>query len=146
MTFHIIHKPDEYGQACDFVQQGLQLPTYSASGSFPNFPRFRVDEEEKCDPSIISIVGEAVWWRRDLTTYPNPTRDLITVELPESKAGKIYVLDMSGQLIMTQEVELLTGELELSIGGMPAGTYSVEFVPQENKERRVWTSKVVVVE
>ena len=55
-TMHIIHKPDEQGQACDFQEQGLVLPHISSTGSFPNFPRFRVDEEEKCDPSISCLL------------------------------------------------------------------------------------------
>ncbi len=145
-TFHVINKPDEKGVACDLVQQGIRLPYISSTGSFPNFPRFRVDEEEKCDPSIVSIVGETVWWRRDLTVYPNPTRGLVTVEVPESKRGRMYVVDMSGQIVMTKKVEVLTGEVELFLGQLVAGTYSVEFVPRDHDERVVWTSKVVVVE
>ena len=60
--------------------------------------------------------------------------------------GKVYVLDMGGQIIETREVQVLTGEMEISLGHLAAGVYSVEFLPEENKERRIWTKKIVVVE
>ncbi len=145
-SFHVINKPDEKGIACDLVQQGIRLPYISATGSFPNFPRFRVDEEEKCDPSIVSIVGETVWWRRELTVYPSPTTGPVTVEIPESKRGQLYVVDMQGQVVLHKNVEILIGELELSLGGLPSAIYSVEFIADDSTDRVVWTKRVVVVE
>lgn len=72
-TYHVINKPNEKGLACDFAQNGLVLPYEAGSGSMPNFPRWRVDEEDKCDSTIVSIFGDYVWYRRDLKVYPNPS-------------------------------------------------------------------------
>ena len=141
---HVIHKPDEKGVACDFQQSGIRLPHLSSTGSFPNFPRFRVDEEEKCDPSIVSIVGEAVWWRRDLTVYPSPASAYVTVELPEHKSGTVYILDMTGQVIF--HLTKIGNDQRLDVSFLSAGTYSVEFVPDNNKERVMYTSRIVVVD
>ncbi len=143
-SFHVIHKPNEKGTACDFVQQGIKMPRISSTGSFPNFPRFRVDEEEKCDPSIISIAGEAVWWRRDLNVYPSPASEYITVELPEQKSGTVYILDMEGQIVYHEKEIGSTKRLDVSF--LSAGVYSVEFVPEQNKDRVVHTRRVVIVE
>ena len=66
-SYHVIKKPNELGIACEFVQNGVKLPQLSNFGGMPNFPRFRVDEEEKCDPTLTSIFGDAVYYRRDLT-------------------------------------------------------------------------------
>jgi hypothetical protein len=145
-SFHVINKPDEPGLACDFVQQGIRLPVISSAGSFPNFPRFRVDEEEKCDPSITSLFGETVWYRRDLTTYPNPVSDGLTIELPEEMGeGRVYLLGIDGQLIWEGETFSGQTELQLDMRGYAEGRYSVEYMPRDNKERRVWTSSVMVV-
>ena len=115
-------------------------------GGFPNFPRFRVDEEEKCDPSITSLFGETVWYRRDLTTYPNPVSDRLTIELPEELGvGRLYVLDIEGRLLWEGETTSFQTEQVLDMSGYAEGTYSVEYVPDENEERRVWTSTVVVI-
>ena len=141
-SFHVINKPNERGIACDFVQQGIRLPLISARGSFPNFPRFRVDEEEKCDPSISTFVGETVYWRRDMTVFPNPAIDRITMELPEAYArGEVYVVDMEGQIVMTHDIgpehtgSGLQTSMLLDVAVLPEGSYSVEFVPEDNSER-----------
>lgn len=145
-SFHVVNKPNERGAACDFVQQAIQLPFISATGSFPNFPRFRVDEEEKCDPTISTVVGETIYWRRDLTVYPNPVVTTVTLEVPESKyAGSIYVVDMEGQVLYERPVEAVM-DFTLDLSGWPAGSYSVEFLPEENRERVVYTAMVVKVE
>ena len=141
-SMHIIHKPDEPGLACDFVEQGIRLPATTSAGSFPNFPRFRVDEEDKCDPSIVSIVGETVWWRRDLTAYPSPASEYVTVELPEDTGGLLYMLDMQGQIVLRQSDA--RSQQRLDISGLPPGIYSVEFIPEQNEERVVYTRRVMV--
>ena len=144
---HIIHNPDEKGQACNFQQRAIELPFPTSAGSFPNFPRFRVDEEDKCDPSIVSAFGEVVYYRRDLVTYPNPVRNDLTIELPEGVGdGMLYVIDMQGQMVHSQEVSVLTGSMQLSMLSLPVGMYAVEYVPRENKERVVYTSRVARVE
>jgi len=147
LSFHVIQYPDEKGIACGFEQRAIRLPYISSVGSFPNFPRFRVDEEDKCDPSIVSAFGEVVYYRRDLITYPNPVSDILTIELPEGVGdGMIYVLDMQGQMVHSQEVSVLTGSMQLSMVSLPGGMYAVEYVPRENKERVVYTSRVTKVE
>ena len=144
LFFHVIHKPDEKGIACDFVNGGIGLPFHSASGSFPNFPRFRVDEEEKCDPSISTFAGEEIFWRRDLSVYPIPAIDYITVVVPDQLVGDVFILDMQGQFI--RHISDVRDDLELDVSGLVAGMYSVEFVPRDNKERLVYTRQVVVGE
>jgi len=145
-TYHVINNPNAKGQDCDFVQQGIRLPHVSASATMPNFPRYRVDEEDKCDPTITSIFGEDIYWRRELVAYPNPVVNQLTVELPDVERGRLYVFNTEGQLLW-QSKETYTGsEVQLDMSGYATGTYSVEFVPEENKERRVWTSWVVKID
>ena len=145
-TMNIIHKPDELGLACDFQENGVRLPFISSAGSFPNFPRFRVDEEEKCDPSITSLFGETVWYRRDLTTFPNPVSDRLTIQLPEEVGeGRLFILNIDGKLVWEGETSSLQTERVLDMSGYAEGSYSVEYVPDDNEERRVWTSTVVVI-
>ena len=145
-TVHFVNKPDELGLACDFRQDGFILPHRFGIGGFPNFPRFRVDEEEKCDPSITSLFGETVWYRRDLTTYPNPVSDRLTIELPEEVgSGRLYVLDLNGQLVWEGETSSSQAVQTLNMSAYAEGTYSVEYVPRDNEERLVWTSNIVVI-
>ena len=144
-SFHVIHEPDEKGIACDFVQQAIQLPEITAVGSFPNFPRFRVDEEEKCDPSILSILGEDIYWRRDLDSYPNPVSDYLTVDIPDAKKGDVFVIDMNGQIVR-HLTDVVDSSISLHLSSLDAGMYNVEFIPHNNKERLVYTNQLVKVD
>ncbi|MFT6338496.1 MAG: hypothetical protein ACJATI_005270 [Halioglobus sp.] len=142
-SFHVIHKPNKKGTACDLVQQGISLPEVSSTGSFPNFPRFRVDEEEKCDPSILTVLGEAVYWRRDLKMYPNPATALITIEIPDDTRGDLFVLDMEGQMVFHQQG--FSGD-KLDVSFLSSGVYSLEYVPENNKERVIYTERLIKVD
>ena len=145
-TYHVINKPNEKGVACDFVQQGIRLPFVSSTATMPNFPRFRVDEEDKCDDAITSIFGDQVFYRRDMHVYPNPVRDLLTVEIPEGKKGRIVVFDMEGRIVWSGDDDGYNGEVKLDLSFLSTGTYSVEFLPEDNKKRLVYTAQVIKID
>jgi len=141
---HTIHNPNGKGQACDFRQGDLQLPRTSSLGGFPNFPPFRVDEENKCDPSISMVDGLNMYWRRDLSFYPNPASEYITVELPEGKRGAVAIFNIQGQQVIGRLNVL--GMTMVDVSDLAAGMYSVEFLPERNKEKVIYTSRLVVVD
>ncbi|HHH52551.1 MAG TPA: hypothetical protein ENK91_02750, partial [Bacteroidetes bacterium] len=94
-TYHVINHPDRLGKDCDFVQNGIVLPVYAGAGSMPNFPRFRVDEADKCVSTIVSVFGDYVYYRRDLTVYPNPSSGIFNVKIPDRLGkGKLVVTDI----------------------------------------------------
>ena len=41
LHMHVINKPDQPGELCDFQQHGIELPTWN-SFSMPNFPNYRL--------------------------------------------------------------------------------------------------------
>jgi WD40 repeat protein len=133
-SYHVINHPDSLGTACDFVQNGIKLPFGSNVGSMPNFPRFRVDEEEKCDPTIVSVFGEAVWYKRDLKIWPNPSSGVFHVELPEAVKGRLVVMDMNGQIVHDIEVRDFydPSKVQIDISDFPAGVFHVEFWQERN--------------
>ena len=145
-TYHVINEPDKKGKDCDFVQQGIRLPFISARATMPNFPRFRVDEDKKCDPGITSVFGDLVFYRRDLSVYPNPFADNITVELPENKSGQIVIFDMQGRAIWRDPDSHHRERAILDLSHLESGMYSVEFLPEKNEERLIYTSQVVKLE
>ncbi len=141
-TYHVINKPNEKGQACDFVQHGITLPHISSLGNMPNFPRFRVDEEDKCDPTITSIFGDQVYYRRDLSVYPNPIIDFVNIEIPDNQSGKLFLFDLNGQLIWKGSG--LRSEIrQLDFSFLESGMYNLEFIPDKNPERLIWTKQLM---
>ena len=143
-SYHVIKKPNELGEACEFVQNGVTLPQQSHFGNMPNFPRFRVDEEEKCDPTLTSIFGDAVYYRRDLTVYPSPSDGRYTIEVPERfGSGTLSVLNLDGQVVETKQVSSGTLSVAVDITRYPSGYYHVELYPDENLDRVFWSRQVI---
>lgn len=141
-SFHVINKPNNRGIDCDFVQQGIQLPFTGSTESWPNFPRWRVDEDQKCDPSISSLFGELVYYRRELSVFPNPVRDYININLPEDNTkGTLRVLSLKSEVLDIREVGT---EVKLDMTDYSAGAYIIEYLPEDNPERLIYSSKVVV--
>ena len=108
---HVINKPNEKGLACDFRQHSIYLPHRNYNGSLPNFPHFRMDEDEICDPTITSIFGDAIWYRRDLQVWPNPSSGILNIELSDVGAGKIVISNINGQIVLERDVSNIIQEV-----------------------------------
>lgn len=144
-SISVINKPNEFGKACDFVQNGIKLP-YPNGGSFPNFPRFRVDEENKCDPTLTSIFGDGVFHRKQLEVYPNPSYGKYVIKLPQDiYNGQIFVTDINGQLILQLDIHDHSFTKEINITEFPSGIYNIEVYPANNPERLFYGSQVVKI-
>lgn len=145
LTYHIIRQPDELGMACDFVQNGLLLPQYPGSANLPLFPRFRVDEAEKCDPTITSIFGDAVFFRKDLNVFPNPTTGPFIVEISDGwEGGILVVFDTNGQMVKQIEVPYHTRQMELNVPNLMPGVYHIELYPTHIKQQIFYGARIVV--
>src|SRR5690606_20988793 len=133
-SLHVINKPDELGTDCDFVQNAIKLPNTN-SGTLPNFPRFRVDEDKKCDPSITSLFGETVYYRRDLEVFPNPSNGIFQIKIPELlRDGTLKVSDMYGRICYQKHIHFSVLE-EIDITAFPSGRYNIELYPLDISDR-----------
>lgn len=58
--------------------------------------------------------------------YPNPTAEVLTLEMEESAHGKVAnvrILSITGQVMAKREVESVNGSIEFNVSHYPAGTY-----------------------
>ena len=80
--------------------------------------------------------------------YSNPVRNVLTVDVPEGKKGQLVVFDVEGQLVSDHKCRNLDcrGLIQMYMSGLAVETYSVELIPDNNKEKFVYTSLVVKVE
>jgi len=125
-SYHVINNPDEKGLDCDFVQHGFDLPVGNGAASIPNFPVFRFDDDEVCDPMITSVFDIPVEVVYDLELHPNPTTDELIVGFPEElRDGTLYVKSMSGQVVIEQVFDF-SGSLKVSLVDYDAGMYIIE--------------------
>ncbi len=96
-VLHVIQQPDEPGDACQFEQHALTLPTYY-SFSPPNFPNYRLGPapENYCD-SITATV-EPLPLEKGLKLLPNPASESLTIELPPTGSSfEIWIWDALGR-------------------------------------------------
>jgi hypothetical protein len=145
-SYHVIHNPELVGKDCNFVQNGIKLPQHAGSANLPLPPRWRVDEEDKCDSTISSIFGQLVYYKRELLTYPNPSTGVFNIKVPQQKirSGTLEIYDRNGQLIKL--VKGIAGNnMRMDLSALPSGVYHLELYPEKNKERVFYRSKVVLV-
>jgi hypothetical protein len=145
-SLHVINKPDAAGKACDFIQNGIKLPNANG-GSLPNFPRFREDEIEKCNPGITSLFGEQVFYRRNLLVYPNPSSGIFHFkDFSYPRASKMVVSDIYGNIV--HKIDIPADQLPelIDISHLPNGRYNIDIYPTENHERIFYGTQIVKVE
>ncbi len=141
-SYHVINKPNEKGAACDFVERGVQLPIYTPVANFPNFPHFRIDEDEICDPGITSILGVPIAVSRDLKVYPNPSSDMIYFELDEADVAfpvNIELLQYDGKQVYKGSLQ--NSSQGVTVSQMASGMYIYYMTDDAGKR---YTGKVVV--
>ncbi len=141
-SYHVINKPNEKGAACDFIERGVQLPIYTPVANFPNFPHFRIDEDEICDPGITSMFGVPIAVSRDLKVYPNPSSDMIYFELEEADVAfpvTIELLQYDGKQVY--QGSLQNSNQGVAVSQMASGMYIYYMTDDAGKR---YIGKVVV--
>jgi hypothetical protein len=80
-----------------------------------------------------------------LLISPNPTSGIATVKLPEDlKDGSLRIIDNNGKQILREELDKRCDTYQIDLSTYPSGIYHVEYLPRDNKERLIYTGKVVV--
>lgn len=120
---HVINNPDERGTACNFDQHGINLPFRNDILSIPNFPHFRIDETDICDPTITHLFGIPVV-TEELVISPNPARDFIRLSGDHSDASFV-ILSQSGQIMMQGKLD---DQRSIEISSLPIGTYIIKLL------------------
>jgi hypothetical protein len=130
--YHVIHRPDEPGLACQFEQRGMVLPTPSGA-SIPYFPNYRLGPIDNpglpCTPTVsvspepVSLLSGAV------RVYPNPADGYMVLEYALSgmhRPQKCRVYNALGQLLLEKKLSgLVEGKETLPVGHLPEGIYHV---------------------
>jgi len=120
-SLHVIHQPDLEGNACDFEQHAIQLPTLNHY-SIPNFPNFRLGALEGSSCDTITSTEEIL--KIDYQLYPNPTQGLFTLAYkPQSSAELFQLIDIDGRVVLEQGLKSFRELHDFSISQLPRGMY-----------------------
>ena len=127
---HVINKPNEKGKACDFRQHSVYLPNRNFNNCIPNFPHFRIDEDQICDSTITWIPDEYIVAELNvLSVYPNPASVEATISVYSDgyEQGIIRIFDITGQLVGNMDIDS-EATRQLNVSKMVPGVYAVEYV------------------
>ena len=87
--------------------------------------------------STITMVDE-IQMNLDINVYPNPSSDIIHINLNEGQLKRLEAYEINGGLIFA--TTLSSNQFNLNIGAYPAGTY---FLRIENQDFEIATIKIV---
>lgn len=118
---HFINKPNEKGQACDFVNRGVPFSEYIA-GIPPVTPNFELGSLPRsgCDTIISGSQDHKL--NNELLVYPNPSKEEIIFQFHNSSIPKeIYVYDLTGKLMYKSKN--IIGKKNINISSWNSGIY-----------------------
>jgi hypothetical protein len=146
-SMHVIQYPDRKGLACDFQQHALALPV-SNSFSFPNFPNYRLGVTPyPCDSTIafqtLVAIDDVLAEKNEVKIFPNPTREVIHLELEKGIDGEVVLFNMVGQQVFQQYIYKNEKHYKWSLAGLETGIYFYSVIADG---RLVGSGKVVKVE
>ena len=134
-VLHVIHNPDEPGNACNFEQHGIQLPTFNAF-SMPNFPNYRLGQApdyDSCDLVNNTFLPQEI--ENNIQIYPNPAYDFITISGNQiDKEVALTIYNKLGQTILTVDFNQLFDKTEINISNLTSGLYFWELSSLEGTQ------------
>ena len=145
--FHIIHRPDEKGEASMPDIRGIRLPTLNST-TIPTFPNYRlgtVDENwcdsltSSADPPVRSPApGRWLLW-------PNPATDQVSLAHTEDMQDmhSVVIYNQMGRQVFERRFSQLRPTYQLDISALSAGLYYVRIT---NSGGETQTVKLVKME
>ncbi|MCO6492507.1 MAG: T9SS type A sorting domain-containing protein [Phaeodactylibacter sp.] len=129
-VLHVIHNPDEPGQACNFEQHAVQLP-FNHLRSLPHFPNYRLgplvegeNPPPPCEP-VVSTEEEVPLSLQKAYVFPNPAPGYFKVVFEEAlrRPGRVVLYNGLGQVVLEEVLGVGSREFRLEVGGVPSGLY-----------------------
>ncbi|MDX2282153.1 MAG: T9SS type A sorting domain-containing protein [Saprospiraceae bacterium] len=125
-VYHIIHRPDELGEACDFEQHALKMDAYQGS-MVPPYPNYRLGpsgmEGLPCAPTV-STFGPLVE-QSNLRVAPNPNSGSFTLyyQLEQNQGASFLLYNALGQEVYQTILPGDTGNIAMHLNHLAPGIY-----------------------
>ncbi len=123
----VIDNPNGQGATCNFLDHSIELPTFI--GGLPYYPNYRLGPllGSPCDTLGLGMAQSEK--ERQLTIYPNPASDYITIDYGYTNWAKgnidLEILNALGQIVYAQTLPSYSGFQKVHINTLPQGYYVV---------------------
>jgi hypothetical protein len=127
---NVINNPDMPGQACNFVQNQIQCPTYYYS-TVPTYVNLNLMQEPGSICDTLGVGKEELNKNSPpLKIAPNPSNGSISIEYPVQEiSGMLYVYDVNGKLVYSEYVSPYTYIKNLNLQGkLSSGMYALSML------------------
>ena len=143
-VLHVINNPDAQGLNCDFVQHGIQLPSFN-NASMPNYPNFRLGTGEPvCDPNITTSIFQPFIVEASPKIYPNPSDGHFFIDYKNTgKQCYFKMYDALGRMVFSTELAQGQDRHELFLDKIENGIY---FYTMVEDGERIDSGKLVIRE
>jgi hypothetical protein len=135
VMLHVINNPDMPGQACNFVQNQIQCPTYYYA-TVPTYVNLNLMQEPGSPCDTLGVGNEQLSIKNEkLKIAPNPSNGNISIEFPVQEiSGKLYVYDVNGKLVYSEYVSPYTYIKNINLQGrLSTGMYALSMVFGEQR-------------
>jgi hypothetical protein len=135
---------DSYGDGLEggtFCQEDGSIDIIYNSASLGGIPATDPDfgDQTEIDFCITENgVGLNNLSENSILVYPNPAKNLLTIQLGTSLKGSLNFTDISGKLIFSKEIT--STQTQLALNQLSAGTYFIQF----NLEGHVLVKKLII--
>jgi hypothetical protein len=124
----------------DFVGTGLAGNTTSITVISDGNPKTKENGSMTLEERSTATTGILNSTTTSVYSYPNPTKDLISVNVtPSTGTGEIKLFNEIGSIAFQKVVSLNESTLTMNIEALPAGIYLLQLVT----DAKVYTSKVI---
>jgi len=77
-------------------------------------------------PIFLGVGGSSTQYPEEISVYPNPVKDFLTVKFPTKGTHTVTIYNIIGKQVATKTVQE-ENEVKLNIGDQPNGIYFVQF-------------------
>ncbi|MBL7778584.1 MAG: T9SS type A sorting domain-containing protein [Chitinophagales bacterium] len=142
-VYHVINQPDKKGDSCEFIQHGIDLPSYCLG--VPHFPNYRLGAlpGSPCDTLSVGTRDEGRE-PRAIQVYPNPASEYVVIDYAGVDWGKgalhLYIYDAKGAVVHEQPLPMYSGFQKITCTQWLSGVYQATV---KRGEATIATGRVV---
>jgi hypothetical protein len=129
------------GEALDFILYRSSTNEYFTiipqfDESMPNLGLFANEGMSRIS-QLSLVLGEPENFIQEVSAFPNPTSNRVTVRLPNGTAAKLEIINPSGQIVFSKNIE---GEEVVNVSQLPLGIYIFRI----RSNRFIETKKIII--